>query len=369
MRILHISGAQSWGGNEQQLIDTIVSLNRLNIESFVWGVAGSPLEKECIAYNIPFLHAKKKKLNTIANYYYLKQIVSNHQPDIIHLHTSDSLTVFTISDLLFKLNTKCVFSKKGMGSSSSFISKFKYNYKHINVIACISKSVSTEFSESTLNKKSRTKLVTIYDGININRLKAQRIEKIRQLYNIDKHTIILGHIANHSKAKDIETLIRAIDYLVNTLNFKNVKLLQIGSFSKLTQSYKDLVKSCHLEDYFIFCGFEERASDFMAQFDIYVMSSKREGLSMSICEALYKKVPIVSTRGGGIPEAVIDGFSGLLANVGDYSSLAKQILHMIENPQIQDECRTNGYDHFMKNFSSDITELQWKNTYKNLIMK
>jgi hypothetical protein len=75
------------------------------------------------------------------NYYYLKTLVKEINPDLIHLHTSDSLTVFTISDLLFRLKTKAVFSKKGMGSSSIILSEFKFNYKNIAAIICVSEAV------------------------------------------------------------------------------------------------------------------------------------------------------------------------------------------------------------------------------------
>ncbi len=43
MNILHISGATSWGGNEQQLVDTIFGLDKLNVYSYIFFYTNSHL--------------------------------------------------------------------------------------------------------------------------------------------------------------------------------------------------------------------------------------------------------------------------------------------------------------------------------------
>ncbi|OYX82541.1 MAG: hypothetical protein B7Y83_14450, partial [Flavobacteriales bacterium 32-34-25] len=74
MKILHISGAKGWGGNEQQMMDLIPELNNLGIENIVMGVQDSLLQKECEAKNIYFVEARTNKLNKMVNYWYLKTL-------------------------------------------------------------------------------------------------------------------------------------------------------------------------------------------------------------------------------------------------------------------------------------------------------
>lgn len=76
MKVLHISGATSWGGNEQQLINTIPALEQLNVENLVFGVKDSPLYKKCIENSIRFIFTDEKKLNKFSNYKLLKNIIS-----------------------------------------------------------------------------------------------------------------------------------------------------------------------------------------------------------------------------------------------------------------------------------------------------
>ena len=47
MKILHISGAKGWGGNEQQIIYILPEIAKIGIQNIVFGIQDSVLEKEC----------------------------------------------------------------------------------------------------------------------------------------------------------------------------------------------------------------------------------------------------------------------------------------------------------------------------------
>ena len=72
MKVLHISGARSWGGNEQQLVYVIQELKKVGVESFIFGVENFELHNYAINNGINFISCKDKKLNKIKNYFYLK---------------------------------------------------------------------------------------------------------------------------------------------------------------------------------------------------------------------------------------------------------------------------------------------------------
>lgn len=366
MKVLHISGARSWGGNEQQLIDLIPELEKIEVSNIVFGVEGSPLERECRKRNIPFVECKEKKLNKFSNYKFLKQLVKEQSPDAIHLHTSDSLTVYTISDLLYNLKTPTVFSKKGMGGSSSFLSKFKYNYKNVSAVICVSERVKKDFS-TILSEKNKSKLKVIYDGISIDRIKEPTHNLVEKL-GINKEKQIIGNIANHVKAKDLPILIEAMNELVNLHQEKNVHLIQIGSFNeKITPELKNRIRQYKLTDYITLAGFVEDASSFISQFDIYVMSSEREGLPLTIYEAFYKKIPVVSTKAGGTPEVITDEENGLLADVKDYKMLAEKVKFLLSNQELKDMFSQNSYRLLTENYTSKHCAQKTLQLYKNIV--
>jgi len=365
-KVLHISGAKGWGGNEQQLIDLVQEFKSPNIENIVLGVGGSILEKKCKMNDILFIPVKTNKLNKFVNYKYIKQITKDLKPDIIHLHTSDSLTAFVISDLLYKIKIPSVFSKKGMGRSSSFLSKFKYNYKNLSAIICVSEKVKREFSE-ILSEKNRKKLIVIYDGISILRMKSANHLLLHQI-GLQDTKFKLINIGNHVRAKDLPTLIQMMNILVNDLGEKQVQLVQIGEFKdEITDKLQQMIDRFQLNNHVKLTGFIEDASSYLSQFDIFVMSSEREGLPLTIYEAFYKKVPVVSTKAGGIPEVISDDKNGLLVEIGDYKNMALKINQLLHNEDKQQSFCDAGYELFINNYSARQCALNTKNLYKSLL--
>ena len=113
-------------------------LNALGIQNIVCGLKNSVLELECQKNAITFIPFQEKKLKSFSNYRHLSKISKEENPDIIQLHTSDSLMFFLLTNFFLKIKGKLVFSKKGVGVSGSFLSKIKYNSKRINVVTLIS---------------------------------------------------------------------------------------------------------------------------------------------------------------------------------------------------------------------------------------
>lgn len=366
MRILHISGARGWGGNEQQMVDIIPEVNKLGVENIVLGVDQSVLQKECKARNIAFRICKSNKLNRFINYGYLKEVVLELKPDLIHLHTSDSITVFTISDILKNLKTKAIFSKKGMGSSSSFLSKIKYNYKNVAKIICVSKNVENDFSIilSAANKKKTT---VIHDCVSLSIVNKEASLNLREVYKITNDCKIIGNIANHSSAKDLETLIKTVEALVKKHQRNDFVVFQIGEFSKLTPNFVEMVKEKELEKYIIFTNKIKNASALNKQFDLFLMTSEREGGPTSVLEAMLFSVPVVSTNVGVVPDVIIDGENGFIAKVKDSIGLAEKIHGLLDNSELKTQFAKNSKIKIEKEFNAEHIALLTFQAYKEVL--
>lgn len=69
----------------------------------------------------------------------------------------------------------------------------------------------------------------------------------------------------------------------------------------------------------------------IADADVFVMSSKEEGLGSSILDAMARGVPVVATRAGGIPDLLGAG-AGALVSIGDSAALATAVEEVLERP-------------------------------------
>lgn len=366
MKILHISGAKAWGGNEQQLVYCIPELNKIEVENIVFGIKDTVLEKLCLKNNISFISAQDRKIMKFSNYKQFKELVKTIQPDLIHLHTSNSLTFYVLSNLFLRLNVKVVFSKKAISASSSFISKFKYNSSAIDAIFCVSNAVKNNFAQ-VLSASNKAKLTVVPDCVPLEILNKKPIVNLREKYNVAEDKFLIGNIANHTEAKDLETLINTADYLVNVQNRKDLVFFQIGDYTKRTDEYLKLMAEKNLQDYVIFTNTIENAADLNRQFDVFLMTSQREGGPTSVLEAMLIGAPVVSTNVGIVPEVITNGINGFISPVKDFKSLGDNINLLLNDKNLQEKFIEKGKFSINEGYIAPVIARKTAEAYQKVI--
>jgi len=76
--------------------------------------------------------------------------------------------------------------------------------------------------------------------------------------------------------------------------------------------------------------------------------SIKEGFGLAVTEALWKGVPVVARRAGGIPLQVIDGITGFL--VRELDEAAEKVVTLLKRPWLARELGHAGREHVKRNF-------------------
>lgn len=169
--------------------------------------------------------------------------------------------------------------------------------------------------------------------------------------NSSINVVAAGRLTN---AKAFDTLI----YSFKNVVLKNDKFLLhiIGKDDGEEEKLKAIVKELKLEKYVRFLGFQENPYQFFQYADLYVLSSRWEGLPNTILENLYLKKPIVATK--CIPfmdELICDGKNGLLVDIENKSQLADAILnYKIIDINYQNNLDTSDINLFFNEIKSRI---------------
>lgn len=130
---------------------------------------------------------------------------------------------------------------------------------------------------------------------------------------------VVGSVGRVVEAKAYPDLLAAVDLLRRDV--PDVCWLQVGD-GPLRDSLAAAVRARGLEGHVLMAGRRDDVGDLLAAMDVWVMSSIREGLPVSLLEAMAAARPIVATRVGGIPDAVEDGVSALLVPPEDPGAMA-----------------------------------------------
>lgn len=161
----------------------------------------------------------------------------------------------------------------------------------------------------------------------------------------------LGTVALFRPRKGLEVLLDALALLRN--DGLDVSLRAIGSFE--TPAYESEIKS-HAERLGVlphveWTGFTRDVNSELARLDLFVLPSLfGEGLPMVVLEAMAAGVPVVATRVEGVPEAIRDGFDGLLSAPGDPTDLALSIARIVRGESdwsaLRDSALVRHAEHF-----------------------
>lgn len=116
---------------------------------------------------------------------------------------------------------------------------------------------------------------------------------------------------------------------------------------------KEMIQSFGLTDTVRLLGFREDARSLIRDGGIYVSTSRREGLPLSVLEAMAESCPIVVTSVRGNTEAIRDGVDGLWAEADNPGDIAAKIAVLFENPILSNQLRVSAYSRVTSEYSLD----------------
>lgn len=93
--------------------------------------------------------------------------------------------------------------------------------------------------------------------------------------------------------------------------------------------------------------------------DIFCLPSHAEALPMAVLEAMQSGLPVIATRVGAIPEAVVEGEGGRLVDVGDVAALAEAIADVADHPDGRRRMGAFNRSRFATTFRLDRVADQW----------
>ena len=239
--------------------------------------------------------------------------------------------------MLLKRKTKCIWNQRDEGVG--YFAPWLKNTVMKRFDFFISNSFGGRLFLEQMVTASVGKNRIIYNGVEIDKM--QTSVPIIDSKN-ERFTICM--VANLQPLKDHLTLVKAMNYLKNEIHYKALPYLLFAGYKGGTYPILlDYVNKHHLNEDVRFLGEVDNPQSLYVSADIVVLSSKSEGCSNSLIEAMMLNCPIIATDIPSIRDMVSDMGASALFRVGDYVGFSDILVKLIEDKDLRTEIGKTNY--------------------------
>lgn len=182
---------------------------------------------------------------------------------------------------------------------------------------------------------------------------------------------IVLNVSRHVACKGLDTLLRGFAQACGSL--PEWRLVQIGAGGE-TESLQQLAKSLGIEDRVIWMGAQphDKVRELMRQASIYAQTSQQddagqtEAFGIVLLEAAASGLPVVATRSGGMPEAVLENRTGFLFPERDDRRLGSLLLELMAKPELRSGMGRAGREYALQ-FDIRLKTRQLEDLYDKVL--
>jgi glycosyltransferase involved in cell wall biosynthesis len=213
--------------------------------------------------------------------------------------------------------------------------------------------------------------LTIRNGVDIDNKGGMRdARSIRNEFGLAENMKVIAMVANFRKVKNHLMLLRGFRELLNDI--ENVKLLLIGqgTVDDLENSEDDVrsyLEEYNLHDKVILTGHRNDVNALLSIADVFCLTSFKEGLPISMLEAMSSGLPLVGTNVQGIRDVVMNGKNGFIVELCDHLALKDSLLKILTNNQLRRSFGHVSRRIVLDSYSINNCAHQYQNLFLRLI--
>jgi len=350
------------GGMERVVLNLANELSDKNHETAVICIQGEGI----ISRN---LKGKKIFFKSIGSYksldlkavFVLGNYLKKFKPDIISIHDYSSLPYAIIASMLF-LRVPVVFTGHGLlyEGFDNLKNRCRFFSRFLSGFSAVSCEVAQRHKKFLNGKKN---IEIIPNGVPLTK-NCKSLEDTRKELLVNQNEIFFLAVGNPRPEKGFEDLIDSASLIYEQNKDLKFKVLIAGTLSDspYCKMLEKRIKDKNLETKLKFLGFRSDTFDLYNAADVFVLSSRSEGMPMVILEAMMSGLPVVATKVGGVPSTIRD--TGILTESANPQKLSEAMQEIIKN---KDELGKKTENLARKEYSIDKMTDSYLSFFKKIV--
>jgi glycosyltransferase involved in cell wall biosynthesis len=329
-RVLYVTNSSKIGGGNRSLIDLLTRLDPARFQPVLALPTPGPMADWARAHDVPYTIVPGNdwsgRAGLLRRGVKLTRIAASARVGVIHAMAPTCYRAAALAGRMTGAKRVC---HLGFPPEPGEL-KWSFWSGPDAVIGCY-KGQATDVAPEVGTINPRCRVVGIPNGVDLGRFSThrERTAATRAQLGIGRAPLVLivGHL---SEVKGHPTFLRAARLVADdghTCHFAALggDTLGTGYQSKLDE----MAATLGIADRMTFLGFRNDVPDIMAAADIVVLPSRSEGLPLAVLEAMACAKPVIATPVGGVPEAVVDGVTGVLVPPDEPVRLAGAIRRLL----------------------------------------
>ena len=368
LRILHLVDSLERGGLERVVTDIAIEQRRHGHYAAVYCLyREGDLAAELRAAGIDVACAHKRDGFDPLPFWRLRQFIARGAFDLVHAHNLVpnyyAATVLRWVRRAPALLNSC----HDMGTrlkNRRLRERFLWSVARTDWVAMVSDQVHEAYVGAGLIRADMASVVV--NGVPTHRFTntPARRNHARELLGLATEAMVIGCVGRLVPVKNHEGLIKATTGLLRSSPSLRLVLLGNGA---LREELEALCEHQGIAGQVVFAGERSDVADLLPAFDVFVLPSHSEGLSIALLEAAASALPIVATAVGGNPRIVSDGATGLLVPAGDAAALGEALRRLLEDRSLAATLGQAARDWVLANASIQRQERDFQALYERVL--
>lgn len=338
MSILNVVGAKVWGGGEQYVYDMCDELHRRQIPSFVLVDKTNQELQNRFASVAEVVTANLYSCKGFLSIGSIVKQMKQHGVDVIQCHSGKYILLCLALKRL--TGAKLIFYKHNIVHAKTDI-YHRWIQSQVDAFICVSKRVYDVQVIADIAHKYHL----VYNGVNTQRFPVLENE------SISTSPFIVGYAGRIIENKGIFELLDAIKIIHDRDRAILLRICGDGKPSDIERMHQ-YIGEHKMQDYVQYMGFQKDMNQFYRSIHCLVAPSKvQEAFGLVLCEAMYCKVPVITSTSGAQVEIIENGTSGILLETVNSTSIADAIQGMIINDVFRESIINEGYKRVESTFT------------------
>ncbi len=314
--VLHVDTERGWRGGERQVLWLADALARRGHRTWVAARPKEPLALGAVERGLNLVPCAPRSELAFLAARELRRLVRREGIAVVHAHTGHAVALAALATL-GKRVAMVLTRRVDFRLRANPLTRWKYG--RADAIIAISSAVADALVASGIE---RHRITVVPSGIDLERRIEPASSDALAKLGVNGSRPLVVMVAALVQHKDPLNFVRAVAEARRTV--PALQALMVGD-GPLRAAVESEIQRLALGGAIRVAGTRADADELLAAADIVVLSSEEEGLGTVLLDAMALGRPVAATRGGGIPEIVVDGETGLLASIHDPAALGAAI--------------------------------------------